>query len=127
MIEHCRRHRDEELQNIFSHQTSGICKERPGCFTLIELMLLCSESLSHCALGWSTVCDCVISQSYLHFCIINVNMYKNNVPNPSKNVAKIRNRYNQVPHLNQDTTLESDKNIIKHNKKEQKGQPFPSR
>ena len=28
-------------------------------------------------------------------------------------MAKIRNRYNQVPHLAQDTTLESDKNTIK--------------
>ena len=27
--------------------------------------------------------------------------------------AKIRNRFNQVPHLNQDTTWESDKNTIK--------------
>ena len=51
-------------------------------------MLLFSESLSHGALGWSTVCDCVISRSYLHFCIINVNMYKNNVPNPSKKCGK---------------------------------------
>ena len=29
--------------------------------------------------------------------------------------AKIRNRYNQIPHLTQDTTWESDKNTIKHN------------
>ena len=28
--------------------------------------------------------------------------------------AKIRNRYNQVPHLTQDTTWESDKNTRKH-------------
>ena len=28
--------------------------------------------------------------------------------------AKIRNQYNQVPHLNLDTTRESDKNTIKH-------------
>ena len=27
-----------------------------------------------------------------------------------RKVAKIRNRYNQVPHLTQDTTWESDKN-----------------
>ena len=32
--------------------------------------------------------------------------------------AKIRNRYNQVTHLAQDTTWESDRNIIKHNIKE---------
>ena len=40
---------------------------------------------------------------------------------------KIRNRYNQVPHLTQDTTWESDKNTIKHHKQESRGQPFPSR
>ena len=41
-------------------------------------------------------------------------------------VAKIRNRYNQVPHLTQDTTWESDKNTIKHHKREPIGQPFPA-
>ena len=41
--------------------------------------------------------------------------------------AKIRNRYNQVPHLTQDTTRESDKHTIKHHKREPRGQPFPSR
>ena len=44
-----------------------------------------------------------------------------------KKVAKIRNRYNQVPHLTQDTTRESEKNTIKHHKREPRGQPFPSR
>ena len=29
-----------------------------------------------------------------------------------RKAAKIRNRYNQVPHLTQDITLESDKNTI---------------
>ena len=37
------------------------------------------------------------------------------------------NRYNQEPHLIQDTTWESDKNTMKHNKQEPGGQPFPSR
>ena len=32
--------------------------------------------------------------------------------------ASIRNRYNQVPHLTQDTTWERDKNTIKHHKRE---------
>ena len=41
--------------------------------------------------------------------------------------AKIRNRYNQVPHLTQDTTWESDKHTIRHHKQEPRGQPFPSR
>ena len=41
--------------------------------------------------------------------------------------AKNRNWYNQVPHLTQDTTWESDKNTIKHHTEEPGGQPFPSR
>ena len=40
--------------------------------------------------------------------------------------AKIRNRYNQVPHLTQDTNL-SDKLTVRHHKRERRGQPFPSR
>ena len=44
-----------------------------------------------------------------------------------RKAAKIRNGYNQVPHLAQDTTWESDKNIIKHHKREPKGQLFHSR
>ena len=44
--------------------------------------------------------------------------------------AKIRNRYNQVPHLTQDTNghqLESEKLTIRHHKREPRGQPIPSR
>ena len=41
--------------------------------------------------------------------------------------AKIRNRYNQVPHLTQDTNGESDKLTVRHHKREPRGQPFPSR
>ena len=40
--------------------------------------------------------------------------------------AKIRKRYNQVPHLTQDTTRESNKNN-KHHLQEPRGQPFSSR
>ena len=41
--------------------------------------------------------------------------------------AKIRNRYNQVPHLTQDTILESDKNTRKHHTQEsQEFNPFPT-
>ena len=40
---------------------------------------------------------------------------------------KIRNRYNQVPHLTQDTTWESDKNTRKHHIQEsQEVSPFPA-
>ena len=45
----------------------------------------------------------------------------------SKKDGKIRNQYNQVPHLNQETTWESGKITIRHHKQEPRGQPFPSR
>ena len=45
--------------------------------------------------------------------------------NKVRMVAKIRNRYNQVPPLTQDTIWESDKNTIKHHKRESRG-PFPA-
>ena len=39
---------------------------------------------------------------------------------------KTRNLYNQVPHLTQDTTQESDKTTIKHHTQEsQEVSPFP--
>ena len=44
-----------------------------------------------------------------------------------RKVAKIRNRYNQAPHLAQDTRWERDKNTIKYHKREPRGQPFLSR
>ena len=40
--------------------------------------------------------------------------------------AKIRNRYNQVPHLIKDTLWESDKKKTSDTK-ESRGQPFPGR
>ena len=41
-----------------------------------------------------------------------------------RKAATIRNRYNQVPHLTQDTTWGSDKSrTIKHHKQEPRGQP----
>ena len=39
-------------------------------------------------------------------------------PEKVRKAAKIGNRYNQVPHLIQDTTWESNKNTIKHHKRE---------
>ena len=41
--------------------------------------------------------------------------------------AKIRTQCNQAPQLTKDTTWESDKITIRHNKQEPIGQPFPSR
>ena len=41
--------------------------------------------------------------------------------------ARIRNRYNQVPHLTPDTIQESDKNTRKHHTQESKEvSPFPT-
>ena len=41
--------------------------------------------------------------------------------------AKIKNRYNQVPHLTKDTTWESDKNTKKyHIQESQEVSPFPA-
>ena len=60
-------------------------------------------------------------------------MYKNMLlvssgfPTKVRKVAKNRNQYNQVPHLTQDTTWESDKNTIKDDKREPRVQTFPSR
>ena len=44
-----------------------------------------------------------------------------------KNTAKIKNRYNQVPHLTQDTTWKVTKNTISVTNKSQKVSPFPTR
>ena len=47
--------------------------------------------------------------------------------NEVRKKAKIRNRYNQVSHLTQDTTLESDKNTRKlHIQESQEVIPFPA-
>ena len=53
--------------------------------------------------------------------IKNMHIY---VINKVRKASTIRNRYNQVPHLTQDTTGESDKNTIKHHKQEPRGQSF---
>ena len=43
-----------------------------------------------------------------------------------RKTAKIRKRYNQVPHLTQDTTWESNKNTINITNKGQVDRPFPA-
>ena len=43
-----------------------------------------------------------------------------------RKMAKIRKRYNQVPHLTQDTTWESNKNTINITNKSQEASPFPA-
>ena len=60
-----------------------------------------------------TIFGCFFANLYLEILVVKV-----------RNVAKIWNRYNQVPHLTVDTTWESDKNTIKQ---EPRGQSIPSR
>ena len=43
-----------------------------------------------------------------------------------RNVTGIRNRYNQAPHLTQDTTWESDKTQLNITNESQKVNPFPA-
>ena len=49
-----------------------------------------------------------------------------NSVNKVSKMAKIRKRYNQVTHLTQDTTWESDKNTINITNKSQEASPFPA-
>ena len=56
--------------------------------------------------------------------ILNINnVYFDSMVKVNKG-AKIRNRYNQVPHLNQ---WKNAKLTVRHHKREPRGQPFPSR
>ena len=47
--------------------------------------------------------------------------------NKVRKVAKIRNRYKQVPHLSHDITWENDKNTIKVIDESQEASSFPAR
>ena len=61
--------------------------------------------------------------------VSNVSKNKKSMNGAASNVrktTKIRNRYNQVKHLTQDTTLESDKNTIKHKNESQEVSSFPA-
>ena len=49
-----------------------------------------------------------------------------NSVNKVSKMAKIRKRYDQVTHLTQDTTWESDKNTINITNKRQEASPFPA-
>ena len=49
-----------------------------------------------------------------------------NSVNKVSKMAKIRKRYDQVTHLTQDTTWESDKNTINITNKSQEASPFPA-
>ena len=46
--------------------------------------------------------------------------------NKVRKAAKIRNRYNQVPHLTQDTTWEVTKTQLNTTNKSQEVSPFPA-
>ena len=77
--------------------------------------------------------DDIININDIYFDIMVIQIYPSelqlNKANTSgteeRKVTKVRNRYNQLPHLTKDTTRESDKITIKHHKREPRGQPFP--
>ena len=50
----------------------------------------------------------------------------NKMPITVRKAAKIRKRYNQVPHLTQDTIWKSNKNTINITNKSQEVSPFPA-
>ena len=53
--------------------------------------------------------------------------FKNEKSHNKRKKARIRNRYNQVLHMTQDTIWESDKNTRKHHRQEsQEVSPFPA-
>ena len=61
------------------------------------------------------------------FVILLSNIEKWNTPySKVRKVAKIRNRYNQVPHMTQDTTWESDKTQLNNTNNSQDVSPFPA-
>ena len=68
------------------------------------------------AVGWSAVCNCGISGSYsLTFWFNNVTF---KLQFKVSKEAKIRNRYNQIPHPTQDTTRGKLQNTTKHRTQE---------
>ena len=60
---------------------------------------------------------------YLPYIMDHQNLFANIV----RKMAKIKKRYNQVPHLIQDTTRESKKNTINTTNMSLEASPFPSR
>ena len=53
-------------------------------------------------------------------------LYLTDVDKPVSKGAKIRNRYNQVPHLTQDTKWESGKLTVDTTNESQEVSPFPA-
>ena len=71
-----------------------------------------------CHESFSLLCCSMSIRINYHFC--------NDVVQKVRKTAKIRKRYNQVPHLTQDSTWESNKNTIKITNKSQEVSPFPA-
>ena len=127
------------------------------CLSSWCLVINCCVALPHDATGLSAVYDCGISRSYSLTSFDQLGLIcdplmiskdkkiyitytammgrktiyrRHTVPLTScinKKMAKIRKLYNQVPHLTNDTTCESNKIYNKHPQQEPRGQPFPSR
>ena len=72
--------------------------------------------------------ECLEISRYLYFEQMESQIYPTYPPlSKLRKNAKIRNWYNQVPHLTQDITWESDKNTRKHLTQEsQEVSPFPA-
>ena len=85
----------------------------------------CLVYLTYGVTGWSLVCDCGISRSYsLTFNIISV--FRDAILFMTKvsKGAKIRNRYNQVPHLIQDTNRKMTNSQLDTTNESQEVSPF---
>ena len=61
---------------------------------------------------------------YLHIKYMHIDNEVTQIRVKVRKAAKIRNRYNQVPHLTQDTTWESDKTHLNTTHKSQEVSPF---
>ena len=69
-----------------------------------------------------------VLETNINFALVSIDLPSAMMP-PLQNLywTEIRNRYNQAPHLIQDTTWESDKNTIKrHLQESQESSPFPA-
>ena len=107
-------------------------EERACCFALFVFLVPrdCCVALPDDAMGLSAVCVCGISSSYsLTFfepaCVQCFNDLVFMDIKVSKS-AKIRNRYNQVPHLTEDTNEKVTNSQLDTTNESQEVSPFPA-
>ena len=97
----------------------------------VDLMLPTKsrEDMSHEALKDSCHCCPLGFEKQTILIILNLNVaqvFPTMVRFKVRKAAKIRNRYNQVPHLTQGTIWESDKTQLNITHKSQEVSPFPA-